>query len=394
MARENYKGRPTIEDRRVLFVVNSPNNFLNHRRPLAEALAERGATVEVASPKGQNWDELEASSFPLHHYWLRRSSLAPWNEARAVASLTHQYERVEPDLVHQSTLKPVIYGTLAARAARVPAVVNAITGLGSVFARDGIKARVLRSVVTRGLALGQGHPNVETVLQNQDDFEDLVSRGAIDPDRTVLIEGSGVDVERFKSSKNGGDEDAPLVVLPARMIEEKGIAEFREAGRILSEDGVQSRLALVGKSPEPEASAVPPSELERWEDSGDVEWWGWREDMSTVYKAADIVCLPTKYREGVPKVLLEGAASGKPLVGTDVPGSREIVRDGETGFLVPPGDAEALAAALRQLIENPERRRDLGSRARSVAVDEFSKETVVVQHMEVYERLLSESATG
>jgi glycosyltransferase involved in cell wall biosynthesis len=313
--------------------------------------------------------------------------LKPWTEAKSILSLRSLYEEFAPTLVHHATLKPIVYGTLAARLAGVPAVLNSFTGLGSVYANDTARNRLLRRAIESALVAGRRHPNAWSVFQNPDDRERMTDEGPLRKEHSHLIRGSGVDTDRYHPGGNGSDS-TPVVVLASRMIEEKGVRDFKEAARKLAERGTEAKLVLVGEPPSEVPTAIPSNVLTRWESEGLLEWWGWRDDMPSVYAEADIVCLPTKYREGVPKVLLEAAACGKPLIGTDVPGSREIVRDGETGILVEPDDEDALARAIGRLAERPDYRREMGDMAREVACREFSEEVVVREHMAVYEKAL------
>jgi glycosyltransferase involved in cell wall biosynthesis len=299
-----------------------------------------------------------------------------------VASL---YLREKPDIVHQVSAKPILYGTLAARLCGTPAVVNALTGLGYVFVTETLKARLLRAGICAAYRLTLSKEGSRLLFQNADDLEMFVARGLVPRERTVLIRGSGVDVAHFTPSPEPAG--TPLVVLPARMLWDKGVGEFVEAAAALRAGGTKARFALVGDPDSGNRAAVPASQLARWKEEGAVECWGHRDDMREVYAQAHVVCLPS-YREGLPKALLEAAACGRPLVAADVPGSREIVRHEETGLRVPVRDAAALAAALRRLIEDGPLRARLAQRARRAAVEEFSQELVCEKTLGVYRSLL------
>ena len=204
----------------------------------------------------------------------------------------------------------------------------------------------------------------------------------------ALIRGSGVDTRRFFPQPEPAG--IPLVVLPARMLWDKGIAEFVAAARILRAEGLEARFALVGDNDDQNPASVASSRLNAWEKEAVIEWWGWKEEMEQIYAQAAIVCLPSFYREGVPKALIEAAACGRPLVTTDMPGCREIVRHGENGLLVPVRDDEALAKALRYLVENPSRRSIMGAASRTIAENEFSMELVISQTLAFYQSCRNE----
>jgi glycosyltransferase involved in cell wall biosynthesis len=175
----------------------------------------------------------------------------------------------------------------------------------------------------------------------------------------------------------------PLVILPARLLWDKGVKEFVAAARLLRTAGLRARFALVGDNDDGNPASVNVHQLQAWEKEGVIEWWGWKEDMEDVYAQASIVCLPS-YREGLPKTLIEAAACGRPIVASDVPGSREVVRPGENGLLVPPRDVSSLAEAMRTLIGNPDMRYRMGNRSRKIAEEEFSTSLIIPQTLSIY----------
>lgn len=370
---------------RILYVVNDAPFFLSHRLPVARAAHQAGWEVHVATPPSDAAAMIESSGFAFHPISMTRKGTNPLAELRSIASLFRLYRRVRPRLVHHVTIKPVLYGGIAARLARVPGVVGALTGLGHVFTADTAGSAVLRSMLKSGLRAALSHPNQMIILQNPDDRNMLIASKIVAPDETALIPGSGVDMEVFTPSPEPAGP--VLVVLPSRMLWSKGIAEFVEAARTLREAGSTARFALVGDTDPDNPAAVPTDKLADWHGSGVVEWWGYRRDMPAVFKQAHIVCLPSFYGEGVPKSLIEAAASGKPIVSTNAPGCREIVRDGENGLLVPVRDPRALADALETLIASGHLRRRMGARSRDIAVAGFAVEHIVAQTLAVYERI-------
>jgi len=280
----------------------------------------------------------------------------------------------------------VLYGTIAARVARVPAVVNAMTGLGYAF--DDERAR---SFLGRTLALlfrhAVRHPRMQTIFQNAEDRDVFVGRGWLKPQAAVIVRGSGVDTSVFAPG-DGPKDDPPLVVFASRLLASKGGAEFVEAARMVRASGRSARFVIAGE-PDPDSPAtITAEQLATWSDEGAVEVWGRRDDMAAVFRRASLSVLPTHYREGVPKVLIEAAAAGLPAVTTDTPGCRDIVADGETGLLVPTRDARALAGAIIELLDDPGRRRDMGRRARQRVLDAFSLDHVIEATLRVYAALL------
>jgi glycosyltransferase involved in cell wall biosynthesis len=211
----------------------------------------------------------------------------------------------------------------------------------------------------------------------------------LDRDQVRLINGSGVDVDTFEPAPQ--PEGPPIVILASRLVWDKGVGEFVEAARLLQQDGIDARFALVGKSDPLNPNAVPEDQLNAWYEEDVVEWWGFQEDMPSIFANTHVVCLPSYYREGVPKVLIEAAACERPIVTTNMPGCREIVHDGRNGRLVPPKDPEALAEELQKVILSPERRAEMGRYGRQIVKDEFSLERVVRDTMDVYDELLEYS---
>lgn len=370
---------------RLLYVVNHTGFFLSHRLPLALATRAAGHDVHVATGPDGREDELRATGLPYHELPLSRTGRDPAAEARTVGALVYLYRKIRPDIVHHVTIKPVLYGGIAAKIARVPGVVHAVSGLGYVFLAPGKAAEVRRRAILAGYKLSLAGRKTFTIFQNEDDRGLFLRAGAVKTAQTVLIRGSGVDIETFAPTPE--PEGTPVIVLPSRLLRDKGVGEFVEAARILKRGGLEARFVLVGDTDRNPASFAP-SEIDAWVREGVVEWWGHRRDMPTVLAASHIVCLPS-YREGMPKALLEGMAAGRPIVTTDVPGCRDVVTDGDNGLLVPAKSSEQLAKALDRLVGDQALRARLGARSRSRAVEEFSLAKVVTEQLALYTRILA-----
>ncbi|MCH8998788.1 MAG: glycosyltransferase family 4 protein, partial [Proteobacteria bacterium] len=308
-------------------------------------------------------------------------------ESAAVAELIGIYRRERPDMVHQVAMKPVLYGSFAAMVAGVPAVINALAGMGYVFTSSAAKARLLRPLIKTGFHWLLDRANARLILQNPDDVA-AMGAGTVAPKRIALIRGSGVDTKAFAPEPEPGG--TPIAVMVSRMLWDKGVGELVEAARILKERKAPVEVVLVGP-PDPENPAsISEQQLRDWEASGEVAWWGERSDIAQIWAKSHIAVLPS-HREGLPKSLLEAAACGRPMVATEVSGCREVVRPGETGLLVPPHDPKRLADALERLAAEPELRRRMGSAARELVERELSQEVVVEQTMALYRELLPEA---
>ena len=369
---------------KFLLFANTDWYLYNFRLALAVALRERGHELVLVSPPGEYTSRIEQAGFRWAAFDFSRRGMNPLSELNTIARLKRLYAAEKPDLVHHFTIKCVLYGSSAAHQAGNPAVVNAITGLGYMFLGRDPFVRVLRQFVKRYYR--QAIKGTRVIFQNPDDLALFLQLRLAAPEQCSLIRGSGVNMERFLPSATE-PTNAPLVVLPSRLLWDKGVGEFVSAARSLKASGIKARFALVGDSDPHNPACVPQEQLEQWQKDGDVECWGWREDMGAVLQQAHIVCLPS-YREGVPRVLIEAAASGRPLIATDVPGCREVVRDGENGLLVPVRDAAALANAMRTLILDAPRRRRMGANGRALVEANFAEEGVIQETLEVYRSAL------
>jgi glycosyltransferase involved in cell wall biosynthesis len=320
---------------------------------------------------------------------MDRRSLNPLRELALLWHLWRLCLRERPALVHGFTIKCAVYGALAARMARVGARVSAVAGMGYVFTSSDTKARVLRPLVRTLMHTALDGRNARLFLQNPDDGALFERAGFVDKARIRLIPGSGVDCSRFASGTRMRDASKPLrVLLAARLLWDKGLAEFIAAARQLRGEGRAIEFLLAGDPDPGNPAAVPEAIVRAWADEGVVEWLGHVDDMPGLFASVDVVVLPS-YREGLPKGLIEAAACGLPLVTTDVPGCREVVTDGVDGLLVPPRNARALAQAIARLHDDPALAARLGMAARTKALAEFDERIVIERTLAVYRELLS-----
>lgn len=373
---------------RLLYLITEDWYFWSHRVDLARAARDAGYEVVVAARVTDHGELIRREGFQLEPLEMVRRSRNLFREVIAVAELVRLYRRIRPDVVHHVAMKPILYGSLAAWVTRVPAVINAFAGLGYTFMDE--RNRLLRWCVKTALRSVLSLRHSVVLVQNHDDQDRLVGEGMVSVSQTRIIAGSGIDVAVY--SLQPQPSGVPIVVLPARMLWDKGVGEFVEAARRLKEKGVHARFILVGRQDEHNPAAIPELRLREWVKEGVVEWWGHREDMPTVYASAMLVVLPS-YREGLPKVLLEAAACGKAMVSTDVPGCREIVRDRFNGLLVPPKDSTALAAAIEELLIDQEAREVMGRRSRALVLAEWSGSRIAEQVLDLYHDMVKVATT-
>jgi len=371
---------------KLLFLVTEDWYFCSHRLPIARAARDAGCEVIVATRVDTHGDTITREGFLLIPLQMSRRSKNPIRELAAVLEIINIYRRERPDLVHHVAMKPVLYGSLAARLTGVPAVVNALAGMGFVFSSDRWKAKLLRPWIRSAFRLLLNQARGKVILQNPDDQRLLIESDVLSRDHTVLIRGSGVDISRFRPSPES--EDGPIVAtLVARMLLDKGVVEFIEAARLLKHKGISFKAVLVGE-PDPENPvSIPDHQLLAWHSEGIVEWWGRQDDIPTVWKQSHIAVLPS-YREGLPRTLLEAAACARPIIATDVPGCREIVQHESNGLLVPVKDSTALAHAIERLLTDKALRHRLGGKGRELVQREFAESIVVHKTLDLYHSML------
>jgi glycosyltransferase involved in cell wall biosynthesis len=370
-----------MKRQKIIYFVTEDWYFCLHWLHIAQAAQAAGFEVEVVTRVREHGEVMRRAGLTVLPFEIARQGMNPFAEIATIARLVALYRRRAPDIVHNVAIKPTLYGSLAARIAGVRSVVNTLAGLGWLFTSTSLVARVLNRAVVYIFSTYFVHSVI--VLQNNDDAAYL---GGLGLRGLKVVRGAGVDLVKFAPGSPAAG--APLVVLPARMLWDKGIREFIQAARLLSNRGVLARFALVGGTDAGNPAGVATGQLEKWRDEGVVEWWGQMADMTAVYRQAHVVCLPS-YREGLPTVLIEAAACRLPVVTTDTVGCREVVRHGENGFLVPLRNAAELADALQLLIEDPRLREEMGSRGREIAMEEFALEKIIAQTMAVYDETLA-----
>jgi len=370
---------------RYLMVIKNLSFLYSHFWPMAEAVQRAGWEVWIAAESDQNPERIFDAGMK---YFALEGSGRYWNLVKFVRSLGSTRSavgRINPQLVHFVYLKNVLTGSLLARAVRVPAVLAAVTGLGTLFAEERLIYRILRCGVLICMRWGFRHSNVVLALENGDDRDYFVSHHVINEERTVIIPGAGVEVNEIRPVAEPAG--TPVILCAARMIRDKGIVELVEATRILRQRGFEFELWLVGGTDAGNPSGIAPQELARIEEEGSAKWLGHCNNVADLLGAASVFCLPTYYREGLPRVLVEAGAAGLPIVTTNVPGCREVVTPGRNGLLVPPRDIPALADALQYVLENDEERQRMRVESRLIFEEKFTSVAVRTALNKCYETL-------
>ena len=373
---------------KVIFFANTDWYLYNFRLPLAKFLRAHGFEVVMLSPVGSYGPMLQAEGFRWIGLDMDRRSLNPARELALIRRISAVYAVEKPDIVHHFTIKCVVYGSLIARWHGIRNRVNAVTGMGYVFSDDGYRARLLRPIVRNLIRATLGGEGSRLILQNKDDLAAFVAADLASTDRTHVIMGSGVDTDRFQPMLPPRKPGSMRVLLASRLLWDKGIREYIEAAHLVKEAGIPVEFLLAGNPDSGNPASVPESQIAKWQEGTAIRYLGHVAEMAQLLAEIDVAVLPS-YREGVPRSLLEAAACGLPIVTTDVPGCREVVRHGVNGLLVPARDPAALAAAIRFMWERPEERRRMGEAARQTVLKEFDQSIVFERTFAVYRDLLA-----
>jgi glycosyltransferase involved in cell wall biosynthesis len=387
-SQEPWNGMTRNRTPKLIFLVTEDWYVCSHRLPMAKAAQRAGFEVGVATRVNLHSDVILAEGFSLYPLDWVRGSLSILQFIRAVSEVASLYRREKPDIVHHVSLKPVVIGSLAARLAGVGRAVNALTGLGYLFRSGAMKSRILRFLLGPVLKLALKRKGTVALLQNNDDRTLMTQLGFCGPN-SLVIRGSGVDINHFQPFEA---LDRPIVTAAfvGRLIESKGVRVLIDAHQLLQKRGIRLKLLLAGIPDDENAAAISRADIARWAEHPLIEWLGYVEDVRKVWSEADIAVLPAIGGEGLPKSLLEAAACGRPIIATDIPGSREVAIAGRNAILVPQRDAEALSVALEHLAGSKELREKYGKESRRLVESDMANEAVAMDIVKLYRSLLED----
>ena len=369
---------------RVLYVVNSSSFFCSHFLTLAKSIHDNGHAVYVIAGDAIKRNEIENMGFSFICIPLSRSGINPLREILFIINLRSRIINISPDIIHTFTVKPILYTGLIVSTLRKkerPKVCNSITGLGSAYLSKKISGRMIWSLIKILYKTVFLSPNASAVFENEDDRDFFVELGLVNSSQTYIVNGAGIDTESFLPSEI--KTDRVTVVLVARLLKDKGIAEYIDAGKILHEKKINVSLLLVGDVDADNISSMSKTDIKDAHDAGYIEWLGHRTDVVDIYRKAHIACLPS-YREGLPKSLIEAASCGLPIITTNVPGCRQMVHDGTNGMLIEAKSATAIADAIIFLVLNPSVMKDMAISSRAIAVNKFDHQHIVGAFHNIY----------
>lgn len=369
--------------KKLLFIVNTDWAFLSHRLPIALAAIKAGYDVHIATPITDKAQILRSHGLIVHPIYLDRKSLNPISNLQSCWQLYRIIKKIKPDIVHAVTIKPVLFGGLIARLLRVPKLIIAISGLGFSHSSTGYGITVVRKTVYTLYRFIFSHPNINVIFQNTDDLAVLAKATGLPPAKTTLISGSGVDLNSYPVLPLP-DSKIPIVMMACRLLTDKGLREFASAAKILRTENYSARFILLGDFDPGNPTNLPKCELDKWIADGTIEYWGYQSDMMNILPKAHIVVLPSYYREGLPKILIEAAACARAVITTNMPGCRDAIEPDITGLLVPARNSSALAKAIIQLLDNPVTYRKMGENGRMLAQRKFDIKIVIDKHLTIY----------
>ena len=372
--------------KKILFIISEDWYFVSHRANLAKFAINQGYEVSLLTRVSTHKKYITSLGVKIIDWPIERKSLNLIKELKSIYYLIKTIRDIKPNLLFAVAIKPVLYSVLSRLFINVNGVVLALAGLGFIFRSNKILARIIRFLIVSIFRIFLLNSNVRLIAQNKDDISILKNSKILKNDCLRLIRGSGVNVDDYYPNKIVNKK--PLVILPARMLWDKGVGDFVRCAERCFEEKIDVRFALIGEPDIHNPERVPEDLLILWKNSNFVEYWGRQENMSDIYNMSDIVCFPS-YHEGLPKALLEAASCELPIVAYDVSGSREVVRDNENGFLIQLKDENALFMAVLKLVNNPELRKEMGSLGRKIVLKNFADNIVFEETIDVWKEVMS-----
>jgi len=370
--------------KKILFVVNIDKFFLSHRINIAMELIKKQYEVHLACKFTQNKKKIEKQGLILHDLNLSRSGMGLIDNLKSFLEIFFLVKKIKPDLIHAITIKPIIFVGIASYICKIPSIVFSISGLGFVFLTNGIISRIRRNFILILYKISFRHSNCNIIFQNPDDLNFILKKINLNIKKTSLIYGSGVFLKKYihKIKKNFFIK----ILFASRLLIHKGIKEFVKAAQILKTNK-KIKFIVAGSIDQDNPSSINEKDLKLWVKKKYIKYIGFKKDLRKTIFNSDIVVLPS-YGEGFPKILIEAAAAGKPIITTNVSGCRNAIIPGQTGILINKQNYEELVDALYFLINNKKIRNKMGIEAKKLAKDYYDINSVTSKHMQIYNKLI------
>lgn len=367
----------------IAIVVNTSWNIYNFRLGLLKALQNDGYRIVTIAPRDEYSKKLESFEFEHHNININNKGTNPVEELKLIGEFYQLYKKIKPDVLLHYTIKPNIYGAIAAKLAGISVISN-ISGLGTVFLNDSLSSKVARLLYKVALRIPE-----KVFYQNNDDRQLFIDSKLVTEDKTGLLPGSGIDSFRFSPIERENEQGDFIFLFIARLVKDKGLLEYVEAARLLKANYPNVHFKVLGAFYPGNPTAIKPDEMAQWEQDNIVEYLGTDDDVASVISKSHCVVLPS-YREGLSRVLLEAASMAKPIVTTDVPGCRDVVEDGINGFLCKVKDAEDLAIQMEKMLQLEDANRvHMGHAGREKVIKEFAEKTVIDKYTSAICELVS-----
>jgi len=375
-----------MTNKRVLFVITEDWALISHRLHLVEAAINAGYEVALATRVNKNRKNLEDRGIKVFEWKFHRGSLNPIKEIIAIFSLCKILLVFKPHIIYAVAQKPVIYAGLARKIFNQTAFVGTLGGVGFVFTNKSLKAAVLKPLLILLLKFALVGKKTRLILQNNDNINTIKKINIINKNYIRLVKGAGVEIKKFLPSKI--PLTTTIVILPGRMLWDKGVGEFVRVAKRIKERNIKARFVLVGDVDMDNPESIKQVQIDKWIESGIIEQWGRCDDMEKVYRKSSIVCLPS-YNEGLPKVLLEAGSSSRPIVVFDVPGCREVIKNKVNGFSVKFKNETELETALVKLINDKKLCEKMGKNGRKIVEKYFASEMINTQTFNIWNEVVN-----
>lgn len=373
----------------ILFFVNDLGFLISHRAHVVLEAKKKGFKVKIGYGNlgGAKKSFFLNKSIECFHVPLDRSSKNPFKELWSIFKIWQIFHKLKPDIVHLITIKPYLYGGIAARLAKVPRVISAVAGLGILFNQNKLWNLCFQIILFPLFKLAFNHPNQKVIVQNRNDKKILINWINLDVKKILLFNGSGVDLSKYTKPK---ESKGPVTVcFASRLLRDKGVYDFISAAKLIKKKGIAVKFLLAGDLDPGNSTSLSFKDLNKIKNEKNVKVLGFQKNVPSLYAESHIVCLPSFYGEGLPKTLIEAAAASRPIVTTDVPGCRDAIIHNKTGLLVPAKDPQKLAKALMSLIANRKKRIKMGKAGRKLAEKKFNIQRIIENHLKVYQERIN-----
>ena len=368
------------EKKKLLILVNVDWFLISHRLPLVLAAQKDGYEVHIACSFTNDYNKLASLGFHLHELPISRAGLSVFSEIKIFIKILLLIKNIRPNQMHFISIKPIIYGGIASRLLGLKEFISSISGLGYVFTAKTKISILLKPIILFLYRLSLKNSDSLVIFQNSFDRDYFVKQKIVSLENSLLIPGSGVDLEKFVYTPEPQGEI--IIMMVSRLLIDKGIYDFIEAASILKKESSSIKMVLVGGVDE-NPQSIKQYELDNWISEGLIDYWGFRDDIAEVMSKANVIVLPS-YRDGLPKCLIEAAACSRATITTDVPGCRDAILPKKTGLLINVKDPQSLVRAIKTLESNQDLRISMGREGRKLAENSFDINEVIRIHLNVY----------